>query len=65
MLKAVLWSGWPRDYHSLLLFRSYLGCCSGISGHVLKQSSGTNPGQEPEIQDCPGDSGTVGNYNIM
>ena len=24
--------------------------------------SGTNPGQESEIWDCPGDSGTVGNY---
>ena len=50
MLKTVWWSGWPRDYNSLLLacFHSYLGV-SGIPGHdVLKQSSGTgarNPGR--------------------
>ena len=34
----------------------------GIPGHVLKQSSGTNPGQESQIRDCPGVSRTVGNY---
>ena len=43
----------------------FYACCFGIPGHyVLKQSSGTNPGQESEIRYCPGDSGTVGNYVI-
>ena len=31
----------------------------GILSHMLKQSSGTNPGQESEIRDCPGDSGRL------